>query len=121
MNRQRSTMNIVRLGTALLIGLAGPVYAAEMAAQCHAPTRPIIPDGGSAKEQDLLSARTALETYLTEGDRYLVCLRKFEEDLGEEIAEIDGHELLVKYNAMVDEMYLAGDEFNIALRKFKSQ
>ena len=110
-----------RLSMALLLMLAGSAHGAGLAADCQRPVRPVMPDGDSASEQELLSARTVLEQYLRDGDGYLKCLRAFEEGLGEDIAEVDGHELLVSYNAMVDEMYLAGDEFNIALRKFKSQ
>jgi hypothetical protein len=46
---------------------------------------------------------------------------RFETRLGEAITDVDGSEIVARYNAMVDDMYLAGDEFNIALRRFKEQ
>tara|TARA_B100001123_G_C14902587_1_gene864446 strand:- start:22 stop:402 length:381 start_codon:yes stop_codon:yes gene_type:complete len=93
--------------------------SAEVAKDCKAPQRPSIPDGGNTTESKLMATRTILEQYLKDGDSYLVCLREFEDNLGDTITEIDGHELLAKYKGMVEEMYLAGDEYNIALRRFK--
>lgn len=108
-----------RLWITLLVTLAWSVSAADLAKDCQRPQRPVIPDADTATEQNLIAARAPLEQYLKDGDRYLVCLRKFEDALGDGITEIDGHELVDKYKGMVEEMYLAGDEFNIALRRFK--
>lgn len=105
----------------LLLGLAIGPAAAELAPECKPPVRPRIPDGSTATEEALLQARTALEQYLAAGDRYLSCLREFEVNLGEAVKDIDGSEIVTRYNAMVDQMYLAGDEFNIALRRFKAR
>jgi hypothetical protein len=95
--------------------------AADVAPACSRPERPRIPDGSTATAEALLQARSALEQYLAAGDRYLVCLREFEERLGAAISDVDGSEIVMRYNAVVDDMYLAGDEFNVALRRFKEQ
>ena len=110
-----------RLCVALLVLSTWSVTALELPKECQRPQRPSIPQGDDATEPKLLAARTVLEQYLKDADRYLVCLREFDESLGEGVAEVDGHELLEKYKGMVNEMYLAGDEFNIALRRFKNQ
>jgi len=94
---------------------------AGLAGTCQRPQPPSIPDGDIATKPELLDAKTALEQYLRDGDRYLICMREFEESLGEQVTEIDGHELVEKYKGMVNEMYLAGDEFNVALRRFKNR
>ncbi len=96
-------------------------HAADIAPACSRPDRPRIPDGSTTTAEALLQARSALEQYLAAGDRYLVCLREFEVGLGEAISDVDGSEIVLRYNAMVDDMYLAGDEFNVALRRFKEQ
>ncbi len=75
---------------AFLLVLAGSAQAAELAVDCQRPTRPVIPDGEGATEPELLSTRTALEQYLTDGDGYLKCLRAFEEGLGEELRRSTG-------------------------------
>ncbi len=95
--------------------------AADIAPACSRPERPRIPDGSTTTAEALLQARSALEQYLAAGDRYLGCLREFEVSLGEAITGVDGSEIVQRYNVMVDEMYLAGDEFNVALRRFKEQ
>ena len=105
---------------ALLVG-GGGVYGDELARECRQPPRPAIPDGDTASEDDLLGARTELQSYLAAGDKYLACLRDVEKGLGEDIAVSDAQMLVQMHNKMVDDMYLAGDEFNIALRKFKRQ
>ena len=110
-----------RLCTVLFLIFNWSTTAADLAGECQRPQRPSIPDGDTAAKPELLDAKTALEQYLRDGDRYLVCMREFEESLGEQVAEIDGHELVAKYKGMVNEMYLAGDEFNVALRRFKNR
>lgn len=105
----------------LLLGAAPGATAADIAPSCVRPDRPRIPDGSTTSAEALLQARTVLEQYLAAGDRYLTCLREFEIGLGEAITDVDGSEIVMRYNAMVDDMYLAGDEFNIALRRFKEQ
>lgn len=107
--------------TSFLLLAMWSAQAADLAPDCRHPQRPAIPDGSSAKESELLAARTSLEEYLGQAQLYLECLRKFEVDLGENVSKVDGSELVAKYNAMVEEMYLAGDEFNIALRNYKAR
>jgi hypothetical protein len=110
-----------RLWVIPLLMSAWSATAIDLPAECQRPQRPSIPEGDSVTKPELLAARTTLEQYLKDGDRYLVCLRKFDQGLGERASEVDGHELLAKFNGMVDEMYLAGDEFNVALRRFKKR
>lgn len=112
------SMQLCKFSIVLCAVLAAPLASAEVATQCQRPIRPAIPDGASASETQLVTARGKLEGYLEKANKYLTCLRRFEEELGAAVTEVDGHELVGKYNAMVDEMYLAGDEFNIALRRF---
>jgi len=108
-----------RLCVTVLLVLVWSVSAAEVAKDCKRPVRPAVPDGENTTEPKLIEARPIIEQYLKAGDRYLVCLREFEDTAGGNITEVDGHELLGKYRGMVEEMYLVGDEFNIALRRFK--
>ena len=105
----------------LLLATAAGAVAIDIAPACTRPDRPRIPDGSTTTAEALLQARSALEQYLAAGDRYLVCLREFEVKLGDAITDVDGSEIVMRYNAMVDEMYLAGDEFNIALRRLKER
>jgi len=85
---------------------------------CQLAERPAIPDGETISEAQLIQTKTNLQQYLTEADVFLRCLKRYEESLGE---DIDGDKrvvIITSHNKVVDEMYLAGDEFNVALRKF---
>ena len=108
-----------RLCIYLLLMLTWSISSAEVAPQCKRPQRPSIPDGENTTEEKLIAARTVLERYLKDGDGYLVCLRAYEDSVGDSITETDGRGLVDKYKSMVEELYLVGDEFNIALRRFK--
>ena len=119
-NGSRNTVFRSIIAVALLLVTLG-ARAADVAPACSRPDRPRIPDGSTTTAEALLQARSALEQYLAAGDRYLVCLREFENSLGESISDVDGSEIVMRYNAMVDDMYLAGDEFNVALRRFREQ
>lgn len=85
---------------------------------CRLAERPVIPDGDSISEEQLITSKRALEQYLGDSELFLKCLKRYEDSFGE---DIDGDKrvlIITSHNKVVDEMYLAGDEFNVALRKF---
>ncbi len=104
---------------AFLAGIAAPVHSQTVA--CRAPERPVIPDGSVATESQMVEAQQAVKAYLAKGDGYLACLKKADESLGEDAPAEAAPKLLAEHNEMVDEMYLTGDEFNVAIRKFKNR
>ena len=115
--------NIWRLLLLLsLSGLSTTVVLAEVSSQriggCERATRPTIPDGSVVSKTQLLEAKTRLEKYLLKAESFLACVKRREESLGEKIDGDRKAAIIITHNAVVDEMYLAGDEFNVALRKF---
>ena len=85
---------------------------------CTRPQRPSLPNGDETNEQELIQSKQILQNYLAASDNYLACLKAHEKGFGDEIDPALKAAIIFEHNAVVDEMYLAGDEFNIALRKF---
>ncbi len=85
---------------------------------CTRAQRPNLPNGDNTTEQELIQSKQILQNYLAESDKYLTCLKAHENSFGDEIDPALRAAIIIEHNSVVDEMYLAGDEFNIALRKF---
>ena len=112
---------LVALTAALLLGASAPSIGAELAAECKRPPRPAIPDGATSTEEQLVQAQTDVKHFLGEADVYLACLQKAEAKLDPETEEHRRHALATAHDEMVDQMHLVGDEFNVAVRRFKEQ
>jgi hypothetical protein len=104
------------------------VFAAD---ECMKPDAPVIPDGNTATEEELLGAREKLMAFLVEGESYRSCmdeklaaLRDSHDDASKEekgtIAKMY-EALTTAYNNQVDAEQAAGDEFNKAVRAFKAR
>lgn len=85
---------------------------------CEMANRSTIPNGDAVTKTQLLEAKINLEKYLEKAGTYLSCLKRYEDSFGEEIDGDKRVTIITSHNKIVDEMYLAGDEFNVALRKF---
>lgn len=94
--------------------------AAEVSSDhnCVRAARPSLPDGDSTTEAELVASKQVLQNYLAQSEKYLACLKAHEQSFGDEIDPALRVAIIIEHNAVVDEMYLAGDEFNVALRKF---
>lgn len=85
---------------------------------CIKPSAPSIPSDAPTSKERLVEAKASLDRYLETADDYLVCLKNYERSFGEDITTDAARQIVREHNLTVDEMYLAGDEFNVALRKF---
>ncbi|MGR8950244.1 MAG: hypothetical protein ACU84Q_19540 [Gammaproteobacteria bacterium] len=85
---------------------------------CERPTRPVIPNGDNTTDAQLIESKQELQNYLSAAETYLACMKTYEQSFGEDIDSSLRVAIIIEHNAVVDEMYLAGDEFNVALRKF---
>ena len=91
-------------------------------AECTQPPAPTIADGTSATEEQMVATQQSVKTFIAKGNMYLACLVNDEKS-----AEVAGtntdeakQQRLDNYNAMVEAMQRAGDNFNTALHAFKT-
>jgi hypothetical protein len=95
-------------------------------ADCTAPgNAPVLPDGATASEADMLNGQAAVKDFVTETEEFLNCLdeqraalmknKKAKPDPGAEEAT------LLQYNAAVEKMQRIADAFNEQIRAFRSQ
>lgn len=89
--------------------------------KCKAPTKPEIPNGRNATEDEMLDSQRKLKDYLANGDTYLSCLDELEAGWGENETDEQRAVIVIFHNRMVDEMQSTGDLFNQAVRAFKGK
>ena len=109
-----------KLITALLFTVfSGQAYAND----CEVPASPIIPDGNVASLDELVSAQKAMKIYQTSLGGYRDCLKAVDEALDPEAegSEEESKLILSEYNASVDSEEAVANEFNTAVKAFKTR
>lgn len=111
----------------LCAGIA--VFSSQAYAECTLPSAPIVPDGNVASTDELIAAQKGLKSYQSNLVEYRACLATEQERLAASIDD-DEKSALVKeqekvlidaYNDSVSNEEAAADEFNTALRAYKSR
>ena len=110
------------ISTALIIGSLG--YAQFALSDCFYPKMKVdIPNGSTATMEDMVAAQADFKSYNADMDAYLDCLddelSKISQDL-EGYADIKAHSD-AKYNAAIDQLTEAAEEWNQAVRGYKAQ
>jgi len=99
----------------------------EFSGGCTYPDRPVIADGATATEAQMIDSQKALKEYLALGNEFLACIDKEEAalstktDITPEQAAEHKARLTQTYNAVVDDMNAVAESFNTSLRAFKSK
>ena len=110
------------ISLALLIGSLG--YAQFALSDCNYPKMNVdIPNGAKATMEDMVSAQTSFKTYNSDMDAYLDCL---DNELSKISQDLEGYEDIkslsdAKYNAAVEQLQEAAEEWNEAVRGYKAQ
>jgi len=108
--------------------LAVLVLACSPALACDYPDRPHIPDGSTATKDELLTAKSAVETYLASVDDYLNCVEAEGQAAIDESGGTDP-EMAKKANKLLDQKFdaanqekdLVGEQFNQQVRAYNEQ
>ena len=110
------------ISTVLLIGSLG--YAQLTLAKCDYPKMNfVIPNGATATMENMVAGQTNFKSYNADMDAYLACLdgelAKVSKDLDNylDIQELSDS----KYNAAVEELTEAANQWNEAVRAYKAQ
>ena len=112
--------SIISLG--LLIGTLG--YAQFALSDCNYPKMNVdIPNGAKATMEDMVAAQTSFKAYNSDMDAYLDCL---DNELSKISQDLEGYADIkslsdAKYNAAVDQLQEAAEEWNEAVRSYKAQ
>ena len=93
----------------------------EVMQKCKYPTRPEIPNGRNATEDEMIAAQKVLKGYIANGDGYLACLDQVSQGWGENATEEQKAVIIIFHNRMVDEMQATADLFNQSVRAFKGK
>jgi GTPase involved in cell partitioning and DNA repair len=113
-----TNLNKTLLLSALLVG-----FSATAAAECTNPSAPIVPDGNVASMDELVAAQKGLKAYQANLVDYRECLvaQKVDETNEDEAALQKNAALNAAYDSSVDAESAAAEEFNAAVRIFKSR
>lgn len=97
------------------------MFASPALAACDYPRSPPIPSGETASEDVMRDAQKNVRAFLAAAEEYLDCLTAIEKERGEPLPPRQAEINVSRYNAMVDEMHRVSDEYNVAVRIFKSR
>ena len=106
----------------LLIGSLG--YAQLTLAKCDYPKMNfVIPNGATATMENMVAGQTNFKSYNADMEAYLACL---DSELSKVSKNLDNYQGIQsnsdsKYNAAVDELVEAQNQWNEAVRAFKAQ
>lgn len=100
----------------------------SLAIACAYPDRPHIPEGGTASKEDMLAAKSDVQTFLAAVDEYLRCVEAEEkaaidslEDPDQEALRERDLALNRKFDAANEEKALVGEQFNQQVRAYNAQ
>jgi hypothetical protein len=95
--------------------------ATAVAEDCRAPNPPDVPDGATASDDQMISAHTAVQDYVSAGNAYIVCLTKLRDSADPNTPVQQIAEWTKQHNATVDQMKDVADRFNAQLRIWKAK
>ena len=100
----------------------------SLALACDYPDRPRIPDGDSASKEDMLAAKSDVQTFLADVDEYLRCVEADEQAAIESLENPDAEALRErelalnrKFDAANEEKALVGEQFNQQVRAYNAK
>lgn len=120
----------------MLVAIVMPLAAAADMPDCEKPQKKVtVPDGVSASQDEMLEAKSAVETFVKAGQLYLNCVSEEISEVRAEAAETAGaqveniedavseaeQELVQLHDEMVTEMEAVASAFNQELREYNSQ
>jgi len=115
-----------------IICVTALIFSAQVSIGCDYPSKIYIPDGNIAAKEEMLESVRAMKKWQVNLIVYRTCIEKETEaakkaietaDPGEEQVQIMALErqLVLKYNASVDDETKIGATFNEQIRLFKSK
>ena len=111
----------IALGASLLL-------VSSLAFACDYPARPHIPDGSTAVKEEMLTAKTDVQTYIAAVDDYLICVENEQQAAINESGETDPEMLKrrdqllnQKFDAANEEKALVGEQFNQQVRAYNEK
>ncbi len=111
----------IALGASLLL-------VSSLAFACDYPDRPHIPDGSTAVKEEMLTAKTDVQTYIAAVDDYLICVENEQQAAINESGETDPEMLKrrdqllnQKFDAANEEKALVGEQFNQQVRAYNEK
>ncbi len=103
-------------------------FTTSLALACDYPERPKIPDGATASKDDLLAAKTDVQTFIAAVDEYLTCIETTEKAAVEGLDNPSQEELQrmddmlnKKFDAANEEKVLVGEQFNQQIRAYNEK
>jgi len=110
------------ISLSLLIGSLG--YAQFALSDCNYPKMNVdFPNGATATMEDMVTAQASFKSYNADMDAYLDCL---DDQLSKISKDFEGYADIKslsddRYNAAVDQLTKAAEEWNQAVRAYKAQ
>jgi len=106
--------------TAIGISILFVTQIVHAQTECVTPEAPVIPDGSTASEQELVNTVGVFKAYQADLVTYRDCLTTYEEDLGDDITDDQRAQMITNYNDSVDSEETLAVELNEAIQDFRA-
>ena len=118
---------MLRTGMSSLFGFVLLTGAAHAQGNCLEPYPPVIPDGATASEEEVLAVQAQVRAFIADSDSYQSCLgvyiRQMDEEATRSREPVDAAlraSMIAQISANQREKEYIGTEFNEAVRLFNA-
>jgi len=89
--------------------------------RCQAPFGPVVPDGATASQAEMRTARSEVLAFVNDSDTYQDCLVRVMDDPKEEMKEPQKKAVLKQISANQREKEEVASAYNTALKAYKAR
>jgi len=107
---------------------AALIFTSTIALACDYPERPHLPDGSTAEKDQLLAAKSDVQSFIAAVDEYLQCVESEEQaaigklvDPSAEELQQRNEKLDKRFDAANEEKSLVGEQFNQQIRAYNQK
>lgn len=119
---------VLSIAITLACGFSASSFAQdklEFSGKCVYPQKPVIVNGSTATEAEMIKSQQDMKAYLALGNEFLTCLDGESGQITAETPKEQADEFKARidatHNAVVDDMNAIADLFNQALRAYKGK
>src|SRR5579863_9074322 len=130
MNTQTTNGDFIRMKALMALAAVATLAAAPIYADCPYPAGPKnIPNGATAKLDEMLAMKKAVKQYDDDTSTYLTCIQREHDsklsELGEKVTDKQKSDLdrieSDRHNAAVTQLQSVADKFNEQVRIYKAK
>lgn len=111
----------MRLAAAALLAVLAAPTAFAGVERCQEPFGPVVPDGHTATQAEMRTARTEVLRFIKDSDAYQSCVVLVMDDPVEKLTDPQKRAAMRRIESNQQEKQAVGDAYNAALKVFRAR